>query len=84
MLLYKSCYRVTGVGRASYITEAFTGSGYWYSDKTDHGQNGPDQTDHVSGQNGPRLRTKRTTVQGKTDQASGQIGPGFLTKRALF
>ena len=48
-----------------------------YSDKTDHGQNGPDKTDHVSGQNGPRLRTERTTFQDKTDQASGQ-------KRALF
>ena len=48
-----------------------------YSDKTDHGQNGPDKTDHVSGQNGPRLRTKRTTFQDKTDQASRQKGPLF-------
>ena len=55
-----------------------------YSDKTDHGQNGPDETDHVSGQNGPRLRTKRTTFQDETDQASGQDGPRFWTKRALF
>ena len=60
------------------------GMGSRYSDKTDHGQNGPDKTDHVSGQNGPRLRTKRTTFQDKTDQASGQNGPGFWTKRALF
>ena len=50
---------------------------YRYSDKTDHGQNGPDKTDHLSGQNGPRLRTKRTTFQDKTDQASGQKGPRF-------
>ena len=63
----------------------------WYSDKTDHGQNGPDKTDHVSGQNGPRLRTKQTKFQSKrtrhqdrTDQASGQKGPGFRTERTTF
>ena len=55
-----------------------------YSDKTDHGQKGPDKTEHVSGQNGPRLRTKRTTFQEKKDQASGQKGPRFWKKRALF
>ena len=56
-----------------------------YSDKTDHGQNGPDKTDHVSGQNGPRLRIKRTTFQDKTDQASGQKRTTFLKKkRALL
>ena len=61
----------------------------WYSDKTDHGQNGPDKTDHVqdktdhvSGQNGPRFRTKRTTFRTKRtmfhdqrDQVSGPNGP---------
>ena len=47
-----------------------------YSDKTDHGQ-GPDKTNHVSGQNGPRLRTKRTTFL-------GQNGPGFRTEQARF
>ena len=55
-----------------------------YSDKTDHGQNGPDKTDHVSGQNGPRLGAKRSTFHDKTDQASGQNGPRFWTKRVLF
>ena len=50
-----------------------------YSDKMDHGQNGPDKTDHVSGQNRPGLRTKRTTFQYKTDQDSGQNGM-FLDK----
>ena len=38
---------------------------------TDHGQNGPDKTDHITRQNRPRLRTKRTTFQDKTDQAVG-------------
>ena len=47
----------------------------WYSDKTDHGQNGPDKTDHVSGQNGPRHRTQRTTFQDKTDHVSGKTDP---------
>ena len=55
-----------------------------YSDKTDHGQNGPDKTDHVSGQNGPRLRTKRTTSQDKTDHVPGQKGSGFRRKRTTF
>ena len=45
-----------------------------YSDKTDHGLNEPDKTDRVSGQNGPRLRTKRTKFQDKTTQASRQNG----------
>ena len=64
-------------------TENLQGGGFddRYSDKTDHGQNGPDKTDNVSGQNGPRLRTKRTTFQDKTGQASGQNGLGFWTKR---
>ena len=39
-----------------------------------------DKTDHVSGQNGPHLRTKRITFQDKTDQASGQKGPSFWKK----
>ena len=50
------------------------GGDVWYSDKTDHGQNGPDETDHVSGQNGPRLRTKRTFLD-KTGPVLRQTGP---------
>ena len=61
-----------------------TRSFIWYSDKTDHGQNVPVKTDHVSGENGPRLRTKRTTFLDKTDQASGQNGPRLRTKRTTF
>ena len=38
------------------------------------GQNGPDKTDRMSGQNGLRPRTKRTMFQGKTAQASRQNG----------
>ena len=67
------------------ITMATLIRSFWgYADKTDHGQNGPDKTDHVSGQNGPRLRTKRTTFQDKTDQASGQKDHVSGKKRALF
>ena len=29
MLLYQGCYRMRGVGRTSYITEASTGSKYF-------------------------------------------------------
>ena len=47
-----------------------------YLDKTDHGQNRPDNADHVSGQNGPRSSA--------TDQASGQNGPHFWIKQTLF
>ena len=54
-----------------------------YSDKTDHGQNGPDKTDHVSEQNGPRSRTKRTKLQDKTDHVSGQNGSCFRTNRTM-
>ena len=39
-------------------------------EKTDHGQNGPDKTDHVLGQ-------KLTMSQDKTDRASGQKRPRF-------
>ena len=56
---------------ASFKRSHLVGFGDLYSDKTDHGQNGPDKTDHVSRQNGPRVRTKRTTFQDKTAQASG-------------
>ena len=55
-----------------------------YSYKMDHGHNGPDKTDHLSGQNGPRLETKRTLSQDKMDHVPGQNGPGFRTKRATF
>ena len=43
-----------------------------YSDKMDHGQNGP------------RSRTKRTTSQDKTDHVPRQNGPGFRTKWTTF
>ena len=55
-----------------------------YSDKMDHGQNGPDKTDYVSGLNGPYRRTKRTMFQDKTAHASGQNGPRFRTKQTTF
>ena len=59
------------------------GSLFRYSDKTDQKKRTTfqDKTDHVSGQNGPRFRTKRPSLHDKMDHVSGQNEPRLRTNR---